>query len=75
LALTAGLVAGGLWLARLPRAKYLTCAVIPLLGLALIDGLNAQPVRLDAPRPVVERTKVTIARGEAGQVHLVLPRK
>lgn len=76
LAFTGSLVAGGLWLARVPRAKCLVGIMLPLFGLALLDStLHAQPARLEAPRPVVEAAKVTITRGEAGQVVLVLPSK
>jgi hypothetical protein len=73
LAFAGALVAGGLWLARVPRAKYLAGLMIPLLAAAVIDAIHAQPPRLEAPRPVVESAKVTVSRGAAGQIELVLP--
>ncbi|MSQ95744.1 MAG: hypothetical protein EXR98_14480 [Gemmataceae bacterium] len=74
LALVGSLVAGGLWLARLPRAKYLVGVMIPLLGLALVNSVvQAQSARLDPPRAVVETGKVRISRGSPGQIQLILP--
>ncbi len=77
LALVGSLIAGGLWLARMPRAKYLLGVMLPLLGLAFIGAaVQAQPAKVEAPRGAIEHGKVRISRdAKATNIRLVLPKR
>ena len=77
LALAGSLIAGALWLARMPRAKYVVASVLPLLGFAQIAAaVQAQPAKLETPRGIVETGKVRISRdANALQIRLILPKQ
>jgi hypothetical protein len=76
LALTGSLIAGGLWLARMPKAKYLLAAALPLGAIALAGIVVAQPARTEPGRTVIETTKVRISRASVGSDYqLTLPKR
>ena len=75
LALVGSLIAGGLWLVRVPRAKYVATIVV-LASVMIGTSLHAQPARLEAPRDVLERGKLQISRdASATNIQLILPKK
>jgi hypothetical protein len=76
LALVGSLLAGGLWLARMPRAKYLLAAALPVGAIALAGIVVAQPARPEPGRTVIETMKVRISRASVGSDYqLILPKR
>ena len=76
LALTGSLIAGGLCLARVPKARYLLAAVLPVGAIALAGMVAAQPTHPLPGRTVIETIKVRISRASVGSdYHLILPKR
>src|SRR5262249_21609849 len=74
LTLAGSLIAAGLWLGRQPRAKYAVGLMLPILAITLIAAAQAQPVRLNAPRAVIETGKLQLQRnGSDSCFRLILP--
>lgn len=76
LALAGSLIGGGLWLTRMPRAKWLLAAILPLGAIGLAGFVVAQPARPAPGRRVIETMKVRITRTNIGSdYHLILPKR
>jgi hypothetical protein len=73
LAFAGSLIAGGVWLARFPRSKFLVAA--SLCGVVLIGlTVQAQPGRIGAPRTTIDTGKVRVSRGAGADFKLILPK-
>jgi hypothetical protein len=76
LALAGSMIGGGLWLARMPKAKVLLVALLPLGAIALAGFVAAQPAQPAPGRTVIEKMKVRISRANIGSdYHLILPKR